>query len=152
MSCHHVGRALNNVVKEIWTLYDEGEIDARTAKRLIGKCAESVDWCDGNVDEAIHYVDGCVCGRCFKVIPQGKPLYYFWAVSDSVSRHEPMRDENGDKIVPFRLCSECFDIVLNHRCNDKDAGRRESAYIRENYSEGAYTSTGEYPSTNSGIP
>ena len=149
MSCHDVGRALNNVVKEVMRLHDAGEIDTKSAKSLVTRCAGSVGWCDGNSDEATGYIRGCVCGRCFKKIPAGEELFSIWKVSREAPDRYHIFDEERNELATDGLCAECFEIVMNNHCRDDGAGDREKAYIREHYA-GEYFSTGEYADNNNG--
>ena len=149
MSCHDVGRALNNVVREIMRIYDAGEIDAKSAKCLVIRCADSVGWCDGNSSEAVDYIRSCVCGRCFKKIPKSTELFSIWKVSREVPDRYNIRDEEGHDLASDGLCGECFDIVMSHHCRDENAGNREMVYIREHYADDHF-STGEYADNNNG--
>ena len=149
MSCHDVGRALNNVVREVMTLYDEGRLDADCAKRVVSRCASSVHWCDGNENEATDYIRKCVCGRCFRKLPKGEPLYSIWEVSGDVLKRYDILDENGNDLPTDGLCTECFDIVINHHYGDENAGARERAYISEHSTNG-FVSTGAYKDNNNG--
>ncbi len=147
MSCHNVGRALNNVVREVMNLYDAGDISKDAAKRLALRCCRSVAWCDGSEGEAIDYISACVCGRCFKLIPKGEPIYSTWQVSSAVPNQYEIKDENGDELPTDGLCEECFDIVLDHHCGEKGAGKRERD-IQKKFED--CVSTGEYKDDNNG--
>ena len=144
MSCHDIGLGMNSVVRTVMTLLDEGRITKDAAKVLVNSCRNGVNWCDGNEGEAIDYITGCICGRCFNKIPKGEKLYYVYDTSFSLSD----TDKLFDYTLNGRLCKECFDLVINEFCNDEKAGERERNYIEEHQKEEEYLSTGEYPDHN----
>lgn len=146
MSCHDIGRGMNNVVRTTIKLLDEGKISKEAAKAIVGCCAKSVYWCDGNEYEATAYIRKCMCGRCMKLVPKGEKLYSVYGVSNSV----PNRYSLSDKLAANGLCEECFNIVLNEHCHDETAGARERKYIEDNCDAKDYTSTGEYEDHNNG--
>ena len=50
------------------------------------------------------------------------------------------------------LCEECFDIVLNERCKNANAGERERKYIEAEFDSKHYLSTGQHDDFNNGYP
>ena len=152
MACHDVGRALNNVVWEIMRLYDSGEgVSKEAAKKLINRCALSVYWCDGYEYEATDYIRRCVCGRCFKLIPKGEKLFYFFDSSDVLVQKYNRKDEKGECLATPNLCEECFEKVVNHYLNDEKSGKIEIQKIMNRVDTERYTSTGQYSDTNNGL-
>ncbi len=125
MSCHDIGRGMNSVVRTTISLLDEGRISMDAARAIIVSCKRGVHWCDGNEGEAISYIRGCVCGRCMKKLVKGERLYSIYSVSNDV----PDRFDWEKDFVTDKLCRECFDITLNEKCGDSNAGQRERAYI-----------------------
>lgn len=146
MSCHSIGRGMNNVVRTVVTLMDENKISKDAAKTLIRCCANSVNWCDGNSYEATDYVRRCICGRCMKRVPVGEKLYSVLDVSGDV----PDQRYLDYHLALDGLCEECFDIVLTEHCKDAAAGERERIYIEDHCNPKDYTSTGEYEDHNNG--
>ena len=59
MSCHDIGRGMNEVVKTTIELYDAKAIDINATKKIIASCAAAVNWCDGNEYEATAYIRRC---------------------------------------------------------------------------------------------
>ena len=53
MSCHDIGRGLNEVVRMTISLYNSKRIGLKEAKSVIATCAEAVNWCDGNSYEKL---------------------------------------------------------------------------------------------------
>ena len=147
MSCHDIGRGMNSVVRTTISLLDEGRISMDAARSIILSCKHGVHWCDGNEGEAVSYIRGCICGRCMKKLAKGEKLYNIYSVSNDV----PDRFDWAKDFVTDKLCRECFDIILNEKCGDSNAGQRERAYIEENEDEEDYTSTGEYENHNNGF-
>lgn len=82
ISCHDIGRGMNEVVKITIELYDAKAIDINTAKKIIASCAAAGNWCDGNEYEATAYICRCKCGKCFKMIPRDEKMYSVWNVSN----------------------------------------------------------------------
>ena len=146
MSCHHIGRGMNCVVRTVVSLMDKNKISKDAAKTIIHCCADSVNWCDGNFGEAIDYIRRCMCGRCMKRVPAGEKLYFVYQVSDDV----PNRYHLIDHLASDGLCEDCCEIVLAEHCKDAAAGERERKYIEENYDSEEYISTGEYENHNNG--
>lgn len=147
MSCSNIGLGMNNVVRTVVSLMDQERLSKDAAKTIIKCCAMSVNWCDGNSYEAIDYINGCMCGRCMKVVPKGEKLYSVYSVSQDVPNSYHLVDE----LATDGLCEECFDIVLNAHCNDPEAGKRQRAYIEEHERPEKYTSTGRYENSNNGF-
>lgn len=49
------------------------------------------------------------------------------------------------------LCEERFDIVLNERCENPNAGERERKRMEERLDSKYYLSTGQYEDSNKGF-
>ena len=139
---------MNSVVKVTIELYDAGKIDRESAIKVIHACAKGVNWCDGNEYEATDYIRRCRCGRCLKMVPEGEKLYSVWAVSNDVPR--AYRIDDDFELASDGLCEECFDIVLNQRCDDQSAGERERKYIESKNDPKRYLSTGQHEDSNNG--
>lgn len=148
MSCHDIGRGMNEVVKTTIELYDAKAIDINAAKKIIASCAVSVNWCDGNESEATAYIRRCRCGKCLKMVPKGEKLYSVWDVSNDVPDCYNIEEKAG--MATDGLCTECFDNVISKYCNNPDAGKREMEYIESHSEEDMYKSEGEYPNHNNG--
>ena len=148
MSCHDIGRGMNSVVKVTIELYDAGKINRESTIKVIRACANGVNWCDGNRDEATDYIRRCRCGRCLKMVPEGEKLYSVWDVSHDVPRRYDIDDDFG--LASDGLCEECFDLVLNQHCGDQSAGERERKYIEEQNDPRQYLSTGQHEDSNNG--
>ena len=111
MSCHDIGRGMNEVVKTTIELYDAKAIDINATKKIIASCAAAVNWCDGNEYEATAYIRRCRCGKCLRMVPKGEKLYSVWNVSNNVPDCYNI-DKKAD-IATDGLCSECFDEVIS---------------------------------------
>ena len=148
MSCHDIGRGMNEVVKTTIELYDAKVIDINATKKLIASCAAAVNWCDGNEYEATAYIRRCRCGKCLRMVPKGEKLYSVWNVSNNVPDCYNIDKKAG--IATDGLCAECFDEVISKHCSDPDAGKREMEYIESHYKDGMYKGEGEYPDHNNG--
>ncbi len=149
MSCHDIGRGMNEVVKTTIELYDAKGIDLKAAKRIIATCAVAVNWCDGNSYEALAYISQCRCGKCLEMIPEGGKLYSVWNVSKNVRNPYDIDEKAG--LATDRLCEKCFDEVISMYCSDPNAGKREMEYIESHYEKKEYTSEGEHPDHNNGF-
>ena len=148
MSCHDIGRGMNEVVKTTIELYDAKAIDINAAKKIIASCAVAVNWCDGSESEATAYIRRCRCGKCLKMIPKNEKLYSVWDVSNTVPDRYNIEEKAG--MAADGLCAECFDEVISKHCDDPDAGKREMEYIESHFEEGMYKSEGKYPDHNNG--
>lgn len=104
MSCHDIGRGMNEVVKTTIELYDAKDIDINAAKKNIASCAVAVSQCAGNEYEATAYIRRCRCGKCLKMIPRDKKLYSVWDVSNNVPDRYDIEEKAG--IVADGLCAE----------------------------------------------
>lgn len=150
MSCHDIGRGMNQVSKEVMTLYDAGEINFKAAKKLLLVTGWAVNWCDGNQGEAHTYYSRCTCGSCLKRVEKGQKLYSIYHISNEVKNYWNI--DRKYELVGDRLCQECFDRILNDYCKDPAAGERERKYIESHYQPEEYVSEGEYSCWNNGYP
>lgn len=151
MSCHDIGRGLNNVVRVTMRLMDEGKISKDAAKVIVHCCAKSVYWCDGNEYEATNYIRRCICGKCMRLVPKGEKLYSIWDIKDALNRAGAIARKFD--LATDSLCETCFDSVLNEYYGDDAVGESERQFIEE-HSENSdrYLSTGEYQGDNNGYP
>ena len=148
MSCHDIGRGLNNVVREVVTLMDNNEISKDAARKIIKCCKKSVHWCDGNETEAINYIRQCVCGKCLNKLPKGEKIYPLYRTSHT--SNEVYNIMEGFELVNSYLCKDCFDFVENMYFDDNNMGEKERKYIEEK--DDVCISTGEYEDENNGYP
>ncbi|MEE3487603.1 MAG: hypothetical protein VZT48_05820 [Bulleidia sp.] len=146
MSCHDIGLGMNEVSKEILEQYDKGRVTKSAARRLLYITGCAVNWCDGNEGEAHAYFENCRCGNCLKFIEKGEKLYSLWYISREAG--DSWDIEKKYKLASGRLCTKCFDRILNNYCKDPSAGERERKHIEEKASPREYLSEGEYPSGN----
>ena len=125
MSCHDIGRGLNEVTKKVTDLYDKGEINVVAAKEIIKSCGRAVNWCDGNVSEAIDYIRHNRGAECFQKIPRGKPLYSLWNLNYAFQRPGycgEYRDIQEEADTPGDIiCENCINGVIERvDLNGKD--------------------------------
>lgn len=149
MSCHDIGRGMNNVVRVTMRLMDEGKISKEAAKVIVQCCAKSVYWCDGNEYEATDYIRRCICGKCMTLVPKGEKLYSIWRIKDPFKR-VPAIARQFD-LATGSLCEACFDSIFNKYYGDDTAGERERQFIEAHSNNSdEYLSTGEYQEDNNG--
>lgn len=103
MSCHDIGRGMNEVVKMTIELYDAKAININAAKKIIVSCAVAGNWCDGNESEATAYIRRYRCGKCLKMIPRNEKLYSVWDVSNDVPDRYNIEEKAG--IATDSLCA-----------------------------------------------
>lgn len=110
MSCHDIGRALNYVQEEIIEQYENKKFDVHTAKTLLIRCAEAINYCDGNLNEATSSFDKCYCSDCMCKVQEQQKLFtlyigYPWydPIDDYVEEHD---------LVGTKLCEPCFDKMF----------------------------------------
>lgn len=147
MSCHDIGRGMNNVVRTVIKLLDEGKITKEAAKTLIRSCANSVHWCDGNEYEATDYIERCMCGRCMSVIPKGKPLYQTSQIRYDLQSKYSL----WNVVIPGGVCEDCFDEFVQEAFHGDLSPEEVKAGIMECGDESAYKSSGEYEDSNNGF-
>lgn len=82
MSCHNIGRALNQVQEKILELYEEKRYDLDTTKKLLAQSMDALWCCDGNPGEASLYLNRNYCSDCFKRLPANKLYDYCYFKSD----------------------------------------------------------------------
>lgn len=114
MSCHNIGHGLNNVGKTIFQKYKNGEIPFQTTFELLKTVRDSVYICDGNVDEALHFLDNN-CGCCLEeknilIKNYDQPKEYEYAKNFL---------ENNcwkEKILNDKICINCLEKIYpqNH--------------------------------------
>lgn len=142
MSCHNIGEGMNSVVKTIMVLVDKKEISIKSARILVKACMEGVFYCDGNKYEATEYISNCCCGKCLKRLPKGAKLYDLYnGVRDLEVIHRIYKNEF---FFTERLCTSCFDKIVNKYYGRDDAGKEAREYIENKYDEEDYTSSGMY--------
>lgn len=149
MSCHDIGRGMNEVVRMTISLFDKGEISRESAVKIIATCGAAVNWCDGNEGEAIEYINRCRCGKCLRLVHGGEKLY---SVLDLPYNFKENRRIDPDRlrIVSYGLCEECFDPVLRPFCDGMYSVDDLKKYIEERYDIKDFTSEGEPPAYNNG--
>ena len=151
MSCHDIGRGMNDIVRLVISLYDNEQVSKDPAKRIIAACGRAVNWCDGNDYEAWDYIRRCRCGKCLKMIPEGQELFSIWDLPrDFFSDHPRIMEEK--KLACDSLCGDCFDEVMSDYYDDENSAEKLKRKIREYYKEEKeeYQSAGSYPNSNNG--
>ena len=148
MSCHDIGRGMNEVVRMTISLFDKGEISRESAKKIIATCGVAVNWCDGNEGEAIDYINGCRCGKCLKLVPEGEKLYSIWRLPYDFKNRDI--DMEKLRIVSYGLCEQCFDVVLQPLCDEMYNTETLKKNIEEKCDLEDYTSDGAHPDDNNG--
>lgn len=149
MSCHDIGRGLNEVVRMTISLYNSKRIGLKEAKSIIATCAEAVNWCDGNSYEAVDYISGCTCGKCLKRISKGEKIYLLsdlpWDVNIS-------RITMKSRIIQgCGLCFECFMDMIEE--NEELTHHKAVIDLLKSISDNTYEgdiSTGIYEDNNNG--
>ena len=101
MSCHNIGRGLNEVVRKVLVEYDAGLIPYESAIRILHQCARSVHWCDGNEYEAT----ACMYDRCGRCLRKGLPMFNIDIPYDNQGVWKLLDKESVD----FHLCQDCID-------------------------------------------
>ena len=145
MSCHDIGRGLNEVTKKVVELYEEGKISQETAKDIIKTCGDAVNWCDGNTGEAISFARYSRCAECFKIIPKGEPMYSLWHLNYQNGRYVNMQDKAGT--AWDILCKECIHPVIK-----RTSSEYKTLEEMVNVALCKDTSPGEDPVDNNGYP
>ena len=117
MSCHNIGRGMNDVAKEILQCFDAGKMDRETAKQLVTACRESVGCCDGNPDEAVMvFQEQGRCSRCFKTNCSARRIWNWDSKLgkeaqkriDAVAKEEAYHAEMLSDVV----CPDCLIELL----------------------------------------
>ena len=147
MSCHDIGRGMNEVVRLTISLYNKNRIGFKEARSIIATCAEAVNWCDGNSYEAVDYISGCTCGKCLKKLDEGEMIY---SLCDLPRDINVFRLAEKNRIIDgCGLCLECFNEVINS--SEEIRNREEVKDLMNKIEKGEYEgdlSTGEYKSHN----
>lgn len=141
MSCHDIGRGMNNVVSYIMDAYREKRLDRRTARELISVARRSVHYCDGNEGEAVECM-GCTCGCCLRDGEIGEHMYNMydarflrpeitWDFFDKLEQEPDETRENKYLSCASTLCAECFDKIFDHHLGEEGAGAALRAVIEE---------------------
>ena len=101
MSCHNIGRGLNEVVRKVLVEYDAGLVPHESAFRILQQCAKSVNWCDGNEYEAT----ACMYDRCGRCLQKGMPMFQLGVLYDNQEVLERVREA----VIDYHLCQGCID-------------------------------------------
>jgi len=101
LSCHNIGRGLNEVVRKVLVEYDAGLVPHESAFRILQQCAKSVNWCDGNEYEAT----ACMYDRCGRCLQKGMPMFKLGVLYDNQEVLERVRKE----AIDYHLCQDCID-------------------------------------------
>lgn len=136
MSCHSIGAALNNVSKTVLNLLDEDKISKEAAKEILYKTRTSVHFCDGNEYEATEEIDDNYCGYCLKKMKKNDLFLQLCHTSNNINNQYEIVKKY--KMASYRVCSNCFDKLLNETTGDETTGEREKQYIMEHYDEYDY--------------
>lgn len=110
MSCHDIGRALNYVQEEIIEQYENGKLDKNTAKTLLIRSREAINFCDGNLEEATASFDKCYCSDCMRKVDEGEELFTLYIGYPWYQQIDKYLDEHD--MVGTMLCEACFDKML----------------------------------------
>lgn len=151
MSCHDIGRGLNEVVRMTIAQFDKGEVTRNAAIKIIATCAVAVNWCDGNKYEALQYIINCRCGKCLKLVPKGKPLYDLYALN-----HEFVKDNidwmSAAHLAGYAVCDTCFDEVMQKLGFDSHKSSEAKRAIKKLYKKDPsnWRSEGIPPEDNNG--
>jgi len=126
MSCHDIGRGMNNVLETVIDLLDNNEISKDAALKIAHVLRESVNYCDGNEDEAVESILYCRCGFCLRKKDETQKLYDLYQVSKNViyDRWDILRGYNNS-YAHWNLCKNCFDTFINNFTKDEKAGEQE---------------------------
>ena len=135
MSCHHIGRGMNSIVRRTITLYDHNEIALEPAKKIIATCENAVNWCDGNGYEAVDYILRCRCGKCLKLVPEGEKLYSIYDFPLEFQHKHPQMDEELE-LASYGLCEECFDRYMPEYCE----GEWDTEILKKTIEDDEYNS------------
>ena len=150
MSCHDIGRGMNDVVRHVISLYDSDRIGLEETKTIIATCAGAVNWCDGNEAEALDYIEGCRCGKCLRMVPKDDKLYDLDQLYNVLNYEQFMAKHQT--IFGLRVCSECFDSIIDAEDKIPASGAelRKSIEERRSNTPEYFLSTGSHAATNNG--
>lgn len=128
MSCHDIGRGMNNVVSHVMDLYRAGRLDKRTAKELITVARKSVYFCDGNEGEAVRCMER-TCGCCLRDAAVDEELIniYERGIGDGLNEDQidkMITDPRNFQDIEFQSCSlwvcpSCFERICDHSLGRK---------------------------------
>ena len=128
MSCHDIGRGMNNVVSYVMDLYRADRLDKRTAKEIITVARTSVYFCDGNEGEAVRCMER-TCGCCLRDVAEDEDMLHIYLQG----RHYGLENDLIDKMftdpknfqdIEFQscslwVCSSCFERICDHSLGRK---------------------------------
>lgn len=123
MSCHDIGRGMNNVVSYVMDLYRAERLDKRTAKKIITVTRKSVYFCDGNEDEAVRCMQK-ICGCCLRAASEDEDMLDIYLQG----RCYDLKNDQIDKMITdpknfqdiefqscsYWVCPSCFDRIFDH--------------------------------------
>lgn len=119
MSNHTVGNSLDHLTKAVFKLYDQKEMSAVAAHKIIELVWDVVGDCDGNSYEAFWSSIGHRCSHCFsreKIIYDMSELDYSDDLDDS-----DLRDVREKIHYELPFCSICEDCFIKLVTSYKDA-------------------------------
>lgn len=123
MSCHDIGRGMNNVVSYVMDLYRADRLDKRTAKEIISVARTSVYFCDGNEGEAVRCMER-TCGCCLRAAAEDEDMLNIYLQdrchdlkSDQIEKM--IMDPRNFQDIEFQSCSfwvcpSCFERIFDH--------------------------------------
>ena len=121
MSCHDIGHGLNNVVKAIIHKLDSGEMTTTTGKDLIRVCRDSVNFCDGNMYEALEYLEEegrCSC--CLGKYGKDNLIDCYGPPDDLEYMNRYLYDNAyGKDILGAYVCRSCAEKLYENSLNSK---------------------------------
>ena len=110
MSCHDIGRAMNDIIMTIIDMYEDNLIEKDPAIKLIYTCRKGVNWCDGNEYEAIEdIVKSGYCGLCFEKTGDLTSVF-----ENDLGYPECYKvyESYDDAAAHYYLCPKCKEKVL----------------------------------------
>lgn len=114
MSCHEIGNGLNDIVKHVLNIYDNGNLRKEIAKSIIAECVDITKKYDGNSDEClICFKEQNRCSCCLNKVREIELYSYnnIPNVAESVMQKEWL----GEDAVGLTVCRSCLSNIFDKK-------------------------------------
>lgn len=103
MSCHDIGRGVDFIIEKVLDMYDHGKISKEATWEMLNTFPNAVNYCDGNIDEALDTMTYTHCSGCLKKYSEEENAVLFNDVDTMLKYDTDVIDNKNE-----RYCWTCY--------------------------------------------
>ena len=116
MSCHNIGQGVDFIIEKVLDMYDHGKISKEATWEMLNTFPNAVNYCDGNIDEALDTMTYTHCCGCLKKYSEEENAVLFNDV-DAILKRNTDAIYNGEAIYSW-TCFWWEDIIKKYKLID----------------------------------